>query len=198
MAYWEYDVNYKMVCEPGSDGKAHNCNMNCIYNWTTSNRTYNPSGMKVKERYNTITRNIFCLPPTWCSHAMIRSSNYPSGVKEMVSTLMQGSGRTHGWMAYLHMYCHDSPMWKKEGGRFPSVTNTQPMAFWGHKGVNYSEPQPKSSFAFYDYLLGWGHSVGQGQVFSDFMNDQTSIQYMNMDFQEDEIRTWMLGVRQRL
>ena len=33
-----------------------------------------------------------------------------------------------GWMFYLHMYCDDSPMWQ----RFPSITNTQPMSFWGH------------------------------------------------------------------
>ena len=47
MAYWEYDVNYKMRCETkdGKPGPVPNCNMNCIYNWTTSNATYNPSGL---------------------------------------------------------------------------------------------------------------------------------------------------------
>eukprot|EP01045_Picozoa_sp_COSAG04_P002870 COSAG04_NODE_110_length_25928_cov_18.966782_1_plen_134_part_00 len=88
MAYWEYDVNYKMRCEPPHPGgHAPNCNMNCIWNWTYSNSSWNPSGL---------------------------------------SALGQQIGA--GWMFYLHMYCDDSPMWQ----RFPSVTNTQPMSFWGH------------------------------------------------------------------
>ena len=60
-------------------------------------------------------------------------------------------------------------MWANNGGRIPSVTNTLPMNFWGHSGVNYSEPQPAAAFDFYDDLLKWGHSVGQIAVFSDFM-----------------------------
>ena len=41
MAYWEYDVNYQMRCEPHKPGGvASNCNMNCIYNWTYSNSTW--------------------------------------------------------------------------------------------------------------------------------------------------------------
>lgn len=36
-----------MRCETrsGKPGPVPNCNMNCIYNWTTSNSTYNPSGL---------------------------------------------------------------------------------------------------------------------------------------------------------
>jgi hypothetical protein len=47
---------------------------------------------------------------------------------------------------------------------------------------------PSASFAFYDYLLEWGESVGETLVFSDFMGDQTSIQQMNMGFEHDEVR----------
>ena len=53
-------------------------------------------------------------------------------------------------MFYLHLYCDDSPMWAKSGGPFASITNTQPMGFWGHTGVNYSQPTPAAAFAFYD------------------------------------------------
>ena len=40
-------MNYQMRCEPHKPGgKATNCNMNCIYNWTYSNGTWNPSGLE--------------------------------------------------------------------------------------------------------------------------------------------------------
>ena len=35
------------------------------------------------------------------------------------------------------------------------------------RGVNYSQPKPSAAFAFYDYLLTWGESVGETAVFSD-------------------------------
>jgi hypothetical protein len=35
------------------------------------------------------------------------------------------------------------------------------MSFWGHRGVTYAQPRPNESFAFYDYLLSWGASVGE-------------------------------------
>lgn len=152
MAYWEYDVNYKMRCEPNRPGGvAGNCNMNCIYNWTYSNSTWNPSGLQ-----------------------------------------KLGKDINANWMFYLHMYCADSPMWK----RFPSINSTEPMNFWGHSGVTYAQPAPSASFAFYDYLLSWGESVGETAVFSDFLGDQTSIQQMNMGFERDEVRDWLLGFDQ--
>jgi hypothetical protein len=50
MAYWEYDVNYQMRCEPHKPGGvASNCNMNCIYNWTYSNSTW--CGKKRKRQF---------------------------------------------------------------------------------------------------------------------------------------------------
>ena len=61
------------------------------------------------------------------------------------------------------------------------------------RGVNYSQPKPSAAFAFYDYLLTWGESVGETAVFSDFMGDQTSIQQMNMGLEQDEVRQWLLG-----
>jgi hypothetical protein len=96
-------------------------------------------------------------------------------------------------MFYLHLYCDDSPMWAKSGGPFASITNTQPMSFWGHTGVNYSQPTPAAASAFYDYLLSWGASVGETAVFSDFMGDQTSIHQMNMGLEHDQIREWLLA-----
>ena len=51
-----------------------------------------------------------------------------------------------------------TPFSPKSGGPFASITNTQPMGFWGHSCVNYSQPAPAAAFAFYDYLLSWGAS----------------------------------------
>ena len=37
----------------------------------------------------------------------------------------------------------------------------------GHSGVQYAQPAPNESFAFYDYLLSWGASVGETAVRSN-------------------------------
>jgi hypothetical protein len=90
MAYWEYDVNYKMRCQTrsGKPGPVPNCNMNCIYNWTTSNHTYNPSGLKALGQQ---------LGGGW----MFYLDMYCAGEFRLVVHGQLGGG----WVVYLHILC---------------------------------------------------------------------------------------------